>query len=325
MPYQSLVHAIYERYGEIGDCSTLSCSINCSDFSMSGSSSSSSCSPVSSPMIEGNNNSTNNNNEQIDQGMNSPNSSTNNNFAAEISFFIPPVCSPRKTQSGLVMTSVKSLIMTDKYLNQVGDHEELENCCRNVLELDLSKNEFMCWNEIKKILNALKNLQLLNLSHNPLMHSTNFSKRSQHDNSNDNDDDDDEESKEDCSTSAMDYFQSEWSLEQNEFTQLEILILNSCHLDLHVIEFLLGRMPNLSELHLASNNYSKVTFSDKFSKKSVKILYLNNNNFSEWCEVLKFGKCFPMLENLVSFFLDENDSFLNFSNSIFLIVSGPQW
>jgi hypothetical protein len=98
-------------------------------------------------------------------------------FATEISFFIPPVCSPRKTQSGLVMTSVKSLIMTDKYLNQVGDHEELENCCRNVLELDLSKNEFMCWNEIKKILTALKNLQLLNLSHNPLANSTNFTNR----------------------------------------------------------------------------------------------------------------------------------------------------
>jgi hypothetical protein len=53
MSFQSLVHAIYERYGEIGDCS-ISCSINCSEFSMSGSSSSSSCSPVASPMAEGN-------------------------------------------------------------------------------------------------------------------------------------------------------------------------------------------------------------------------------------------------------------------------------
>ena len=47
--------------------------------------------------------------------------------------------------------------MADKYLNQVGDHEELENCCRNVLELDLSKNEFMCWNEVViKIQNSIK-------------------------------------------------------------------------------------------------------------------------------------------------------------------------
>ncbi len=38
--------------------------------------------------------------------------------------------------------------MTDNNLSHVGDQDELENCCRNVLELDLSKNEFMDWNEV---------------------------------------------------------------------------------------------------------------------------------------------------------------------------------
>lgn len=294
---QSLVNAIYERYGEIGEtyksCS-ISCSINCSEFS--GSSSSSSCSPVASPLGEGEI-SDNSNSNSI--SMNSPSS---NNFASEISFFIPPVCSPRKTQAGLIMTPVKSVIMTDRYLNQVGDHEELSNCCQNVLELDLSKNEFMDWNEIKKILKALKNLRLLNLSHNPLTNSLNY-KRS-----------DEEELSDESSeilNSAWDYFQLEWNLEQNEFQQLEILILNSCHLDLRIVELLLARMPSLSELHLASNNYSRVTFSNEFRKESLKILYLNNNNFSEWREVLKFGICFPMLENLV---LSDNP-LSNFSSS----------
>lgn len=316
MQQNSLVNAIYERYGEIGDCYNFSCSINCSEFS--GSSSSSSCSPVASPMATDNNeivvsNESSNNSTSSQSASNSPSSS--NNFDNEISFFIPPVCSPRKTQSGLVMTSVKSLIMADKYLNQVGDHEELENCCRNVLELDLSKNEFMCWNEIKKVLNALKNLRLLNLSHNPLTNSTNFTTRSDRittdDNLNENVSNNNEESESD--PSALHYFRLEWNLENNEFTRLETLILNSCHLDLRIIEFLLGRMPNLKELHLASNNYSHVTFSEQFRKESVRILYLNNNNFSEWCEVLKFGTCFPMLENLV---LSDNPLSNFLSNSL---------
>ena len=38
--------------------------------------------------------------------------------------------------------------MTDNNLSHVGDQDELENCCQNVLELDLSKNEFMDWNEV---------------------------------------------------------------------------------------------------------------------------------------------------------------------------------
>jgi len=61
-------------------------------------------------------------------------------------------------------------------------------------------------------------------------------------------------------------------------------------------------MPNLSELHLSSNNYSAVTFSNEFQKHTIKILYLNNNNFSDWNEIMKFGRSFPMLENLVNIF-----------------------
>ena len=99
----------------------------------------------------------------------------------------------------------------------------------------------------------------------------------------------------------LNFFELEWNLdmEANKFHHLKILILNSCHVDLKVIECLLNRLPNLNELHLASNNYSRVTFSDNFVKYSIKILYFNNNNLTNWNEVCKLGKCFPNLENLV--------------------------
>lgn len=100
---------------------------------------------------------------------------------------------------------------------------------------------------------------------------------------------------------TISYFNIEWTLaaESNIYNQLKILILNSCHIDLRILECLLDRLPNLSELHLASNNYSTINFSDSFVKYSIKILYFNNNNLSNWNEVCKLGRCFPNLENLV--------------------------
>ena len=147
---QSLVDHIYERYGEIGDSYTsksLSISINSSDFS--GSSCSSSCSPVASPMTEGE---ISENSDTSNQSSPQSSTTTANDINFACSFFIPPVCSPRKTQSGYInMTSVKSLVMCDKYLSHAGDREELENCCRNVFELDLCKNVFTDWNEVRRL------------------------------------------------------------------------------------------------------------------------------------------------------------------------------
>ena len=102
------------------------------------------------------------------------------------------------------------------------------------------------------------------------------------------------------SSSAAGYFELQWP----QFERLETLIVNASFLDLNIVECLLNKMPNLKELHLASNNYSTVTFSEGFLKPSIKILYLNNNRFSSWHEICKFGRCFPNLENLV---LSHND------------------
>ncbi len=146
-------------------------------------------------------------------------------------------------------------------------------------------------------MSALKRLRLLNLSHNPLNQCTNSMIYDQ---------------EADSIELGISYFNIEWNLlnDTNIFHQLKILILNSCYVDLKLVECLLSRLPSLDELHLASNNYSRVTFSDRFVKYSIKILYFNNNLLSNWNEVCKLGRCFPNLENLV---LSHND-LSNFSS-----------
>ena len=151
-------------------------------------------------------------------------------------------------------------------------------------------------------------MNLLNLSLNPLSNARN--KPSNHSNSTNN---------EDHINSLIDYFNNDWSLEraqhdtfinaippaiQPSASNLHTLILNSCFIDLKVVECLIDKLASLNELHLSSNNYSTVAFKAAFVKPSLKILYFNNNNLNNWSEVLKLGKCFPNLENLV---LSHND------------------
>lgn len=49
------------------------------------------------------------------------------------------------------MTSV-SLVMSDQSISHIGDCEELARSCKNVLELDLAKNELNDWDEVSLIL-----------------------------------------------------------------------------------------------------------------------------------------------------------------------------
>jgi hypothetical protein len=145
-------------------------------------------------------------------------------------------------------------------------------------------------------------LHLLNLSLNPLSNARN--KPSNQSNNTNN---------EDHINSLIDYFNNDWSLEraqhdtfinaippaiQPSASNLHTLILNSCFIDLKVVECLIDKLASLNELHLSSNNYSTVGFKPSFVKPSLKILYFNNNNLNNWSEVLKLGKCFPNLENL---------------------------
>lgn len=80
------------------------------------------------------------------------------------------------------------------------------------------------------------------------------------------------------------------------------------------VECLIVRLTELKELHLTSNNYSTVSFEDDFKKESLRILYFNNNDLTEWNDVFKLGRYFPYLESLI---IKENKlSDLNESNLI---------
>ena len=93
------------------------------------------------------------------------------------------------------------------------------------------------------------------------------------------------------------YFRVKWN--NHQFESLNTLILNSCFVDLKTIEWLLQSLPCLHELHLSSNNYSAITFSENFTKKSLRTLYFCSNGLSDWNELFKLGKNFPELQSLV--------------------------
>ena len=160
--------------------------------------------------------------------------------------------------------------------------------------------------QIKKILTSFKKLRLLNLSSNPLANANNNTTLANSDII----------SGHDHTKNIIEYFHTFWhdfsASSAPDITpetklygsNLSTLILNSCFIDLSVIECLVDKLENLSELHLSSNNYSAITFSTNFVKPTLKILYFSNNSLTSWSEVCKLGKCFPSLENCV---LSENN------------------
>lgn len=93
------------------------------------------------------------------------------------------------------------------------------------------------------------------------------------------------------------YFDAKWR--DHQFESLNTLILNSCFIDMKIIECLLQKLLCLQELHLSANNYSVVDFSSGFSKRSLKTVYFCSNDLCDWKEVAKLGKNFPELESLV--------------------------
>ena len=135
--------------------------------------------------------------------------------------------------------------------------------------------------KVKKLLNALKNIRLLNLSHNMLKISDSLTDRN---------------------------YLSDWK----DMKQLKILILNSCYINFSDLQSLLEKLVNLNELHLCSNNYEFVNFDKEFVKDSIKILNLNNNCLNSWLEICKLGKSFPNLERLV---ISDNQNITNFDDT----------
>lgn len=47
----------------------------------------------------------------------------------------------------MVITSC-SLVMSDQNINEIGDYESLKRSCKNVIELDISRNQVESWDEV---------------------------------------------------------------------------------------------------------------------------------------------------------------------------------
>jgi hypothetical protein len=48
----------------------------------------------------------------------------------------------------LLVTKLVSMGLTHKTISVVGDQKELELCCQNLTELDISYNQIKNWNEV---------------------------------------------------------------------------------------------------------------------------------------------------------------------------------
>ncbi|CAF0708942.1 unnamed protein product [Brachionus calyciflorus] len=200
--------------------------------------------------------------------------------------------SPRKP----VFTSICA-VLSGKNLNTCGDCVDLENICRNLMELDISNNLFDDWNEIRKLLSSLKKLKFLNLTSNKLCNFNPLNKSCHKDNQ--------EILEEDKLQATIDFFNTEWPINENQihYENLKTLVLNECFIDLKIIECLLNRLSGISELHISRNAYKTINFSNQFRILTLKILYINNNLIDEWNDICKLAICFPNLEHLV---LSEN-------------------
>lgn len=154
---------------------------------------------------------------------------------------------------------------------------------------------------------ALKKLRLLNLSSNKLKHHEDNTNNDEEekadekieiDNDENNEEDTQMEEKSPVSVSVSPGLPNpfkEWPVNST----LGTLILNACQLELSLVESLLERLPMLTELHLASNDYTSITFSPDFRQAGLKVLYFNNNQLRSWRDVCKLGVSFPSLETLV--------------------------
>lgn len=138
--------------------------------------------------------------------------------------------------------------------------------------------------KIRNLLGALKKLRLLNLSSNKLSSERTKSDDSSADeieiDGEDEELDEEREKNEQNEDAQMEEKPHSPKLisfdDWPDYSNLNTLILNACYLDLAgVVESLLAKLPSLAELHLASNNYKRVTFSADFLMPNLKVSQLS--------------------------------------------------
>ncbi|KAL3885866.1 hypothetical protein ACJMK2_025897 [Sinanodonta woodiana] len=173
-----------------------------------------------------------------------------------------PKSAPGKTDSGeLVLPSTLAL---DKCgICYAGNEKEIATHCSHVTELDLTGNSIRDWQEVFRIVEQMPQLKFLNLTSNNLQDST----------------------------FPIDY--------SGRFPKITDLVLNSTFVAWDIIDKVLKLFPKLVELHLSLNNYATVDLPSDCQQNSLTRLFLNENKFREWQEIIKLGQAFHSLENMV--------------------------
>lgn len=162
-----------------------------------------------------------------------------------------------------------SLSLNGCAIKYSGPEKKIAQVCRNVEQLDLASNNFRNFDEILRIVKQMPKLRFLNLSENDLSHSH---KKYLH-----------------C------YYYDPKPL---KLTNMTSLVLNNTKVPFSIVHFLLDSMPNLCDLHLSLNNYSKLDVGPK-KYKNIHRLYLSGNpNLKSWKEISNLLRAFPSLESL---------------------------
>ncbi|XP_071175636.1 tubulin-specific chaperone cofactor E-like protein isoform X2 [Mytilus edulis] len=173
-----------------------------------------------------------------------------------------PASAPGKTESGnLVIPPI--LALHDSNISGAGDTDRLETLCKQVQELDLTKNCIKDWSQIIEIIERLPKLRFLNLTSNPIEN------------------------------------RASWECDK-QFPNISNLILNDTNVSWECLMKLLHVFPRVEELHLSLNGYSSVDLHDDFRYPPLSRLYLNGNKIQDWTQMCRLGQCFPNLENLVA-------------------------
>ncbi|CAF0852201.1 unnamed protein product [Didymodactylos carnosus] len=180
----------------------------------------------------------------------------------DIVFFVGT--SPKKTESGLVLTS-SSVVLTDEKISHVGDPRAVEHTCCHVELVDISSNEFSDWQEISLLLSSLPHVKNINMSFNPFPTSLHILP------------------------------------DDIQWPNLNTLCLNGSRIPFEMVIELLKKTPNLEELQLCANGYKTLKFSSNdFKHLKLKRIYISNNELEEWIDLCQLGLLFPQLETLIA-------------------------
>ncbi|KAF9603547.1 hypothetical protein IFM89_037028 [Coptis chinensis] len=146
-------------------------------------------------------------------------------------------------------------------IRSVGPPQQISTVVPNLKELDLTANLLTEWKDVGSICEQLRNLAVLNLSHNHLARDIN---------------------------------------QLPSLTNIRVLVLNSCGIDWTQVETLKQSLPSVEELHLMGNKLRTIVpaFSDYVQGfDSLRVLNLEDNCFSAWDEIMKLS-CLKSLEQL---------------------------